>query len=151
MEYYHVRITQKSDRSHDEVKLDLTLEELEERFLSPYRKGLPIVIGGKSILTDDIDRIRIGKTYQESNHVRKIVEEERRRRIANGFLDIGGASNAERIVDKSEDITDEFITGPPGREANVASHSMREVRPATNVRESLCGARAKCRRTGRHV
>ena len=42
MTYYHVRITPKSGRSFsdDEVKLDLTSEELEERFLAPYRKGI---------------------------------------------------------------------------------------------------------------
>ena len=78
MEYYHVRVTQKSDRSHDEVRLDLTREELEGRFLAPYCRGLPIIIGGKSIHNDDIERIRITKTDQDSSHLAKVVEEERR-------------------------------------------------------------------------
>ena len=134
MAYHHVRVTQKSDRSHDEVKLDLTREELEERFLSPYRKGLPIVMGGKSILKDDIERIRISKTDQDSNHVSKIVEEERRRRIANGILDIGGPSNPERIASKGEDVTDEFITGPPGYQANESNNPEQHARPTTSMR-----------------
>ena len=54
MRYYHVRITPKSDRSHDEVRLDLTPEELEGRFLTPYRRGQPIAIAGKTISADDI-------------------------------------------------------------------------------------------------
>ena len=133
MAYHHVRVTQKSDRSHDEVKLDLTREELEERFLSPYRKGLPIVMGGKSILKDDIERIRISKTDQDSNHVSKIVEEERRRRIANGILDIGGPSNPERIASKGEDVTDEFITGPPGYQANESNNPEQHARSSTSL------------------
>ena len=133
MAYHHVRVTQKSDRSHDEVKLDLTREELEERFLSPYRKGLPIVMGGKSILKDDIERIRISKTDQDSNHVSKIVEEERRRRVANGILDIGGPSNAERIASKGEDVTDEFITGPPGYQANESNNPEQHARSSTSM------------------
>ena len=135
MEYYHVRVTQKSEQSHNEVRLDLTREELEARFLVPYRRGLPIIIRGKSIQNDDIERIRITKTDQDSSHLAKVVEEERRRRVANGVLDIGGPSNTERIANKGEDVSDEFITGPPGSDSNPASHSIQEVRPATDARE----------------
>ena len=135
MEYYHVRVTQKSDRSHDEVRLDLTREELEERFLAPYRRGLPIIIGGKSILNNDIERIRITKTDQDSSHLGKVVDEERSRRIASGVLDIAGPSKAARIANKGEDVSDELITGPPGSDSNPASHSIQEVRPATDARE----------------
>ena len=135
MDYYHVRVTQKSDRTHDEVRLDLTREELEERFLVPYRRGLPIIIGGKSIQNDDIERIRITKTVQDSSHLAKVVEEERSRRIANGVFDIGGPPNTERIANKGEDVSDEFITGPPGSDSNPASHSIQEVKPATDARE----------------
>ena len=135
MEYHHICITQKSDRSNVEVRLDLTREELEERFLAPYRKGLPIVIRGKSIQKEDIERIRISKTDQDSNHVGKVVAEERRRRIANGILDIGGPSTAERIANKGEEVTDEFITAPPGTESRSITKSSQEVRPAAGARE----------------
>ena len=113
MDYYHVQITPKSDASRVEVKLDLTKEELMERFVTPYRKGLPIFIDGTVIPSDEIERIRISKTAQDSQHVGKIVSEEQRRRIASGILDFTG-SNAQRIANKGEDVTDEFIWGPPG-------------------------------------
>ena len=48
----HVRITQKSNSSHDETKLGLTEEQLRERFLQPYELGEPIIINGKSIPKD---------------------------------------------------------------------------------------------------
>ncbi len=59
---YHVRITQKSGSSSDETKLDLNEDQLEKRFLRPYKEGRPIVIGGKTIPPDDIERIRINQS-----------------------------------------------------------------------------------------
>lgn len=56
--YYHVRITQKSNSAHDETKLDLTEEQLRERFLQPYELGQPILINGKTIPSNDIERVR---------------------------------------------------------------------------------------------
>ncbi len=135
MEYYHVCVTPKSDKSKVEARLDLTREELEERILAPYRKGLPIVIGGKSIQNDDIERIRISKTDQDSNHVGKVVAEERRRGAASGFLYIGGPSTDELIANKGEDITDEFITGPPGWELETQGGPNQQPRPARDARE----------------
>ena len=133
MEYYHVCVTPKSNKSNVEVRLDLTREELEERFLAPYRKGLPMVIRGKSIQKDDIERIRISKTDQDSNHLGKVVADERRRRAANGFLHIGGSSTDELIANKGEDITDEFITGPPGYQANESNNPEQHARSSTSM------------------
>ena len=135
MEYYHVCVTPKSDKSKVEVRLDLTREELEERFLAPYRKGLTMVIRGKSIQKDDIERIRISKTDQDSNHLGKVVADEGRRRAANGFLHIGGSSTDELIANKGEDITDEFITGPPGWELETQGGPNQQPRPARDARE----------------
>ena len=64
--YYHVRITQKSNVSHDEVKLDLTEEQLRDRFVGPYERGEPIIVNGKTIPPDDIDRIRIAVSKTDS-------------------------------------------------------------------------------------
>ena len=52
--FYHVRITSKSNRSQSEVKLDLSEDQLRDRFLSPYESGEPIVVRGKTIPADDI-------------------------------------------------------------------------------------------------
>jgi hypothetical protein len=64
--FYHVRVTQKSNRSYDETKLDLSEEQLRERFIDPYERGEPIVINGKTIPVDDLDRIRITSSEQDS-------------------------------------------------------------------------------------
>jgi len=65
-EYYHVSITTKSDRGNDEVKLDLSKKQLTERFLKPYENGNIILVNGKPIESDDIERIKINRTDVDS-------------------------------------------------------------------------------------
>jgi predicted nucleotide-binding protein len=107
--YYHVRLTPKSDRSETEVKLDLSQEELEARFLQSYREGRPIVIGGRTIPPDDIERIRINVTDEPSERILPIILEERRQSSV-----ITMVPNDWYVAAYGADVTDEFITGPPG-------------------------------------
>lgn len=106
---YHVRITPRSNRSHDEVRLDLTREQLEERFLVPYREGRPVVIGGRTIPPTDIERIRITQTEEGSEQLLPIVREERRSSSVITLI-----SDEWYVADRGTDVTDELITGPPG-------------------------------------
>ena len=129
MDYYHVRLTPKSDTSQTEVKLDMTLEHLKERFVVPYRKGQPLFINGKTIPSDGFERIQISKTAQDSQHVGKIVSEERKRRITSGVLAFGGQSHAWRIANEGEDVTDEFIWGPPGSDTQTNDQNTQQSRP----------------------
>ena len=134
MDYYHVRLTPKSDTSQTEVKLDMTLKHLTERFVVPYRKGQPLFINGKTIPSNGFERIQISKTAQDSQHVGKIVSEERKRRLTSGVLAIGGPSDAWRIASKGEDVTDEFIWGPPGSDTQTNDQSTQQSRPPLGTR-----------------
>lgn len=106
---FHVRITQASRRTDDEVKLDLSKEQLEDRFLKPYREGRPIVIGGKTIPTSDIERIRITFTEEISTQLIPIVRAERR---SSGIITL--ISDEWYVADRGRDVTDDYILGPPG-------------------------------------
>ena len=134
MDYYHVRITPKADTSQVEVRLDLSKEELTERFVLPYRRGLPITINGRSFSVEDVERLQVNKTDQDSQYLLRLVSEEKRRLASQGILDIGGRSNDERAASKGEDVTDEFITGPPGVDLQVTDQARHEVRPSTETR-----------------
>ena len=134
MDYYHVRLTPKSDTSQVEVRLDLNIDELTERFVLPYRRGLSITINGRSFSAEDVERIRINKTDQDSQYLLGVVSEERDRRASQGIIDLTGSNNA-RAASKGEDVTDEFITGPPGHEAETAAQSSLDPRPSTDARE----------------
>jgi len=112
-EYYHVRLSTKSIRSHDEVRLDLSADELELRFLAPYREGRAIVINGKAIPMDDLAALRISRTDQSSEQLRPVVKAERR---ASNVYAIGISDNWY-VAAKGDDMTDQLITEPPGSAA----------------------------------
>ena len=131
MAYYNIRITQASAPSYDETRLDMTLEELEDRFLSPYREGSKIVINGKVIPVSAIDRIRISKSDQDSNHIRPIAERERRE---SGVISLVHSGDWD-IANKGEDVTDELITDPPGSPVEPVPHANQDFRPSVGTRE----------------
>ena len=108
-EYYHVRITTKSNRGNDELKLDLSKKQLTERFLIPYENGTVITVNGKSIEPDDIVRIKINRTNDNSS---RLLPQIRAERSENGVM--VPISDEWYVTDKGVDMTDEFILGPPG-------------------------------------
>ena len=109
-EYYHIRITTKSDRWGDEIKLDLSKEQLIERYLKPYENGTIIIVNGKTVEPDDIERIKINRTDADSS---RLLPQIRAERSSSGFT-IPGISDEWFVTDKGADMTDEFILGPPG-------------------------------------
>lgn len=106
---YHVRITLKSDPSYDEVKLDLTENQLRDRILTPYEQGRPIVIGGRTIPPDDIQRLNIAHTDRSSEDLIPSIRAERQ--ASSVFTMI---SDEWYVAEKGTDVTDDFIKGPPG-------------------------------------
>jgi predicted nucleotide-binding protein len=107
---YHVRVSTRSNPSSDAVRLDLDRFELEDRFLQPYREGRPIVIGGKAIDLSDLERIRINETTETADQLLPLVQRERHQ------SDVWAVTIPDEwyIADYGPDVTDEFITGPPG-------------------------------------
>ena len=108
-EYYHVRITTKSNRENDEIKLDLSKEQLTERFLNPYKYGTNIFVNGKSIEPNDIERIKINRTNEDSSRLMLQIMAEKR---ANGI--VVPISNKWLVTNEGADITDVLILGPSG-------------------------------------
>ncbi len=140
MPYYHVRIVlNSSDTSKQilrETKLDLTREELEQRFLAPRHQGKPVAINGKTITWDSVDRILINQTEQSSKHLRPIVKNEQEKE--RGSSPTGGLFQSPvswDIARKGKNVTDEFITGPPGSALEANPRADQELRPATDARE----------------
>lgn len=115
--YYHIRLSTTS-RSRDEVGLDLSEDELEAKFLSPRREGQPIVMNGTVISLDDITKIRITRTQQPSHVLRSVVQHEQAR---TDLVIIGGPSTDWYIAKKGEEVTDQFITEPPGSAVELQS------------------------------
>lgn len=108
--FYHVRITEKSSKN-DEVKLDLSEEKLELQFLTPYYNGEPIIVNGKTITPNNIERIKISKSENDSQAIIRSLEAEDRN---SSVVFIGGPSYKWQVVDRGTDITDDLIKGGPG-------------------------------------
>jgi hypothetical protein len=98
----HFRITSKSNPSESQLRFDLTEEQLQQRFLSAYREGRPIVVGGKTIPPADINRIQIIETDHSSD------------RFAEWAPVLARNSDDWFVNERGKDVTDNFIDGPPG-------------------------------------
>jgi hypothetical protein len=100
--YYHLRLRVGPDII---VKHDLQLQELQERILTPYGDGQPIVITGRSIPIAALKRIEIFTTPHPFSE------------ISSGWaawhfgLGIEDWSAGEPNI---KNVTDEMITGPAG-------------------------------------
>ena len=128
MLYYHVRIVLKSDPFNTIIKLDLSKEDLESRILIPYRKGSPLAIRGQIVSLDDIKRIFINSTEQSAEFFRPIVVTEKGSSTRPSSVEFS-------IAARGEDVTDDFITGPPGGDRDVDSPDEQQRRPAANTKD----------------
>jgi hypothetical protein len=116
MPFYHVRILRKSEFFYL-VKLDLDEDQVRKQVVQPYDKGEPIVLAGTIIQLDDIKRIKISRTSEDSSRLLQIIREERAKDKF-GFPLIPAESD---IVDKGVDVTDDFIKAPPGSKRVVSA------------------------------
>ena len=109
---YHVMLVTKGTQRRtlrQEFEINLHYEFLEKRFLSPYRKGKPIVIKGKTIAMDHLEQIRIFNSEHE-------------------------IASLENVWAQME-ITQEFIALPPGSDIETVHHPDIELAPPTDARE----------------
>lgn len=110
MAYYHVRLDVHDER-YGELKTDLDAETLEEQFMGPYRLGEPVTVNGRTLDWDVIERIRISESDQPISDLAAQVRAQDR---ASSVAVIGGPSASWRAAGRARDLTDQYITGPPG-------------------------------------
>ena len=129
LSYYHVRLTERGQHT-DEVKTDLDEDTLERQFLGPYRTGEPIAINGRVVTPERLERIRISTSEMPSSAIVSTLRGEDR---ASAVAIIGGPSLIWRAAERASDVTDQFITGPPGAQVpNVSG-----ARSAETARDTL--------------
>ncbi|MGH3255110.1 MAG: hypothetical protein ACRDOU_06810 [Streptosporangiaceae bacterium] len=108
--HYHVRVSTKSKPSWDEVRLDVTGDKLEADFLTPYREGGAIVINGATVPIDDLARLCISRSRPSSTELQ-----------SDALFQVKLQANRTSVTPDDwliaylcEDVTDQFITEPPG-------------------------------------
>ncbi len=116
--YFHVRISVEGER-HDEAKTDLDNRTLDRQVLEPYRTGHPITINGKVLPLENVTRIRISQSEEPSS---QIIQRLKLKDEASQVAVLGGPTYKWRAAAAAQDVTDDYITGPPGAaESTVAS------------------------------
>ncbi len=109
--FYHIILRQKGVYP-EQIKLDLTEHDLDEKILTPYYNGVDLKILGKTIPLGEISRITITRTDEDSKELIK-----KPNFAAKNWLNPNvrlNQSDRSRIALSGEDVTREFITGPPG-------------------------------------
>lgn len=109
--YYHIVITEKTNQAKPEYKTDLTKEQLISKFIEPYEEGATIVINGKAIPPNFIDRVKITASPKT---IESYIAEIKHNDQNSGFSIAQVRPYPLRAIDKAEDITDEYIGGAPG-------------------------------------
>lgn len=109
--YYHVTIKLKSEHTYDEYKTDLTREQVISRYVEPYEQGESLLINGKTVTPDDLERI---KFYCSENTIESYVPAIRAKNRNSSFITFSGQSDVRTAISQSSDVTDEFISGPLG-------------------------------------
>lgn len=109
--YYHVIVKPKSDKYYGEYKTDLTREQLISRFIEPYEQGMPIVINGKTVQPDDIERIKISESDRT---IESFIPQIRAEHQNSSVAIIGGPSYTHEAIGRAKDVTDDFIEGAVG-------------------------------------
>lgn len=106
---YNVRIRCKPGRGRTEYQFGLPNEGVQELVVHPYFAGKPIVLDGRIILPSDIERITLMSLSEEEFTKKPGLLE----RIRYGWIH---APTDHFFQERGIDVTEEFITGPPGLE-----------------------------------
>ena len=113
--FYHlfvVVIPSRASQFRSETECNVPPEELERRFIAPYRRGSPIAINGRTIHMPDLERIRVYATDWS---------------LPYPATDIDWESIPE--------VTRDFFSLAPGTDAEAASSPASVQRPAADSRE----------------
>ena len=112
--YYHVWITLKGTtplQRRRESERNLSFEDLETRFLIPYRTGRSLVVNGRTITPDELERVQVFETEQQLGQGVKIQ------------------------WNMIPNVTNQFITGPPGSALESTPRDDQELRPPTDAQD----------------
>jgi predicted nucleotide-binding protein len=113
--YYHIKLMQANDRG--EFKINISEEELLQRYVEPYIYGETIVINGTTLEPKDVWRVKI---TQSENTLDEIVNEiEQEDSFDRSPYKIFRSSAEWRAMDKVENVTDKFIMTAPGSKKRI--------------------------------
>lgn len=122
---YNIRVRLKAWHHWSSFKFVLTLQELKDSLVAPYNKGDPIIVDGRIMALSEIDRITIKRVVGTSPRL--------------GIFDrimmfIFRPDEADIFDSWGLDVTEEFISGPPGYAAEESNAIKQHTRSTTSMR-----------------
>ena len=111
--YYLVTVDPNPGKGHTAEAANLQLDELIHRVVVPYAQGNLITLDGTTIQPRDIGKVKI------------FAKEDK--------YDVNDPMLSFPIM-RGRDVTDEFITGPPGGTSEPEHLPNRDIQPTTNAR-----------------
>lgn len=129
--YYHV-ILELGEKHHKnawdkvEIKSDLTdLEDVINKYAEPYQVGKPILINGRTIPIEHIERLRIfsseisGVVLKEQQASKRRAEDRASSVVMIGFY----SNDLESAILKQKEITEELVTYAKGTKKEISNLS----------------------------
>ena len=114
--YYHIKLL--IDNSRGETRINLSKEELIERYVDPYLKGDPILINGRTLDPYKLYRVKI--TCSETSLDKTIEQIKKDDALDRSPYSILRAGAEWRALDTANDITEQYINKAPGSIKNIA-------------------------------
>jgi hypothetical protein len=100
---------------------DLTERDLRTRFLLPYSKGQSFLCGNEVVEPSIIKKVTLVKTARASAAELKDIQDKSWREVEEFnrnspvvLISAGRGYDAEDIAEAGEDVTAQFVSGPPG-------------------------------------
>jgi hypothetical protein len=122
MSYFHVLIAFEGDANKFECPFqDLSEDKLKSDFVSAYQAGTNIFHNGVVIKTNEIAKVKIVETAQNSELELKNLQERSRREIDEinrnsnvTFIGLGRGYETSDLEELGKDVTSTYIHGAPG-------------------------------------
>lgn len=135
MPYHHVIAKVGAEERFRILFTDLSVEDLNERFVKPYEKGNSFFSGNDLVSPSDLRSIQIIRTEQQNEVERDEINRQDRERIDRMnnsdpsifVVSVGGGYEPQDITEVGEDLTHTFIKGPPGYKAGRWEPSMKVI------------------------
>ena len=133
MPFHHVIAKVRPEDKPRVLFTDLSVDELRERFIRPYEKGVAFFSGNDLISPTDLRSVQIIRTDRPDQTERDEINRKDREHIeslndpnsAIFFLSVGGGYQPQDIAEVGTDVTHDFIGGHPGFKAGKWEPSMK--------------------------
>lgn len=121
MSHFHVIAKLNSNTDQSCIFSDLSLSELNQKFIKPYKKGLDFLSQNILVKVNKLESIHIIETVNNIDIELKAIQQKSREEIERinhelnvTLFSLGRGYAQEDVIEAGIDVTLKYINGPPG-------------------------------------